>query len=320
MPPPSEQPTPTHSPEKKSERRWSFSIWRLVVGLLIVLFGAQLLAQNYGWDWSVNLDITRLWPVVVILVGLSMITKGRVISAVVGSVLALSVIGIAAIVVMTQPSAVSRQTFDRTIAVDRDAAATSGTIKLDLGAADIDIRGGAAGLVNGRFVSNLGDLDLDTLLSGTDQRVTITTTNEHRGWPWFGNWKNDLDLRLTNDLPVRLDIDSGAASLTLDFTAVKTESVTIDAGASSITLTVGDQLDRQDFNLSSGASSIDVTIPKTVTGVRLNLDAGLSGKTLPSEFKKISDELYETTDYASAAKKLDLTIDAGASSIDIVWK
>lgn len=312
-------PPPT-TPDKKNDSRWSFSIWRLVIGLLIVLFGAQLLAQNYGWDWSINLDITRLWPIVLILIGISMITKGHVISTVVGSVLAMSVIGIAAVIVITQPNTISRESYNRTIEVAKEITATSAEYTLDLGAADIEVTGGANNALSGNYESNVGELDLGSRLEGAKQKISIGTKNERRSWIWLGGFKNDLSLKLPNDLPLELDIDSGAANLNLDFSTVQTREVTIDAGASSIDLTVGDLLETQRMTISSGASSIDVAIPKTITGVRLNLDAGLSGKTLPSEFKKISDELYETVDYGTADKKLDLSIDAGASSINITWK
>jgi hypothetical protein len=131
--------------------------------------------------------------------------------------------------------------------------------------------------------------------------------------------RNTLDIKLNNQLPVDLNIDSGAASLNLDLRTVMVKNLTVDAGASSIDLKLGDLVDASMVVVKSGASSINVAIPKTVDGVRVKIDAGLSGKNVPSALKDKGDGLYETDGYAEAKKKLDLSIDAGASSIDITW-
>ena len=57
-----QQPLPQQSPVPKTPevepkpRRHRVSVWRLGIGLCVVLFGLQLLANNFGWQWLVAVD------------------------------------------------------------------------------------------------------------------------------------------------------------------------------------------------------------------------------------------------------------------------
>lgn len=322
-PPPTTQAIPSHPlpPEHKPPSR-GFNVWRMVIGLIVVLFGVQLLASNYGWNWAVNIDFERLWPVIIVLVGISLLSRGHAINRTVGVILTLAVIALVTALVITKPAVTSREEIRRDIAVAKEATATSSRLTLDMGAASVTVRGGSDQAATGTFTSTISDLSTTSRLEGTEQRIDLSTTklnNAGTGWLWFGHMRNTIDLKLNDQLSNDLSIDSGAASLDLDLRTVALKRLTVDAGASSINLKLGDTVELNTTVIKSGASSIDVTIPTTVDGVRVKIDAGLSGKTVPSEFKDRGDGLYETDGYAAAKKKVDLSIDAGASSIDINW-
>ncbi len=75
------------------------NIGRFFVGLAIVLIGLVLLAQNSGWiDMrGLNINFADLWPVIIILIGLSMLSSGSVLGTIIGILFAVIVFAITAI-------------------------------------------------------------------------------------------------------------------------------------------------------------------------------------------------------------------------------
>ena len=67
--------------------------------------------------------------------------------------------------------------------------------------------------------------------------------------------------------------------------------------------------------VDAGASSITVLIPQGV-GCSLSVDAALSSKRFPG-FTKNEDGLYETDNYRTADRRIEITIDVGVSSLKV---
>lgn len=84
----------------------SFGIGRFFVGLLIVLVGLAFLAHNAGWiDLSgVNINWEDLWPVIVILIGLSMLSCRGFFGMTIGIVVALAVMAAVFLLVFNSSS------------------------------------------------------------------------------------------------------------------------------------------------------------------------------------------------------------------------
>lgn len=314
-------PVPKVPDVKPKSQRHRVSVWRLGIGLCVVLFGLQLLANNFGWQWLVAVDLWRLWPVVIILVGISIVAKGHIFHSVVGGVLSLAVVAVVIGILVTNPSNAEPTEIRRDIAVARETQATSAAVTVDMGAASVHVSGSGEQAASGNFTSTVTDLTTTSRLDEDVQRVDFTTVSRHdRGWMWLRSPRNTLNLQLQSNVPTDFSIDSGAANLDLDFREILARRIDIDAGASRIDVKLGDAAALVAMVVQSGASSIDVYVPKAITGVRVSLDAGLSGKTIPAEIRSRSEGVYETDGYETAEKKVDLSIDAGASGITIHWE
>jgi hypothetical protein len=92
-------------------------------------------------------------------------------------------------------------------------------------------------------------------------------------------------------------------------------AMTIKAGASSLSIHLGDKQDYTSINIDSGVSSIVVKIPAD-SGVKLTVDGGLTDKHL-ADLSKTSDGTFESTDYLSSKKKVFITSKIGVSSFTI---
>lgn len=314
------EPVPVPPPEPRQRnhpRKGGWNFGRLLAGLIVVLIGLAMLSNSMGWDWFQNVAWWRFWPVIIIVTGLSMLSGGRSTGRWIGLAAGLLVLAFVGLAIFGVSWTTSRDSgsFVRDLSIDRFDAATSAVVEFDLGAAELTVQGGSDKLLSGRFSSGGMFLNDASVLNGTIQRVTLQSTHP-RNWLNWG--KSNLDLRLNDEVPTELRLQGGAFSANLDVASVPVSKVDVDAGASTLTLTLGDKVDLATVEVDAGASTINLSLPKTV-GARLQVDSGLTRKTLP-EFTQTADGRYQTANYDSAAKKVELNFDLGASTLNVFWR
>lgn len=291
----------------------SLGFGRILFGGLLILVGLAYLGNSLGW-FTVDVDIWQLWPLMIIFLGLSILSRHGWISWVVGSLITLVVLGGVAYVVFVGSPA-QRTVTTETIAVAKEAGAEQATLDIDAGAGSLTLQSGATDAVNGTFESNVTTVSKTSSLTNTTQAIGFNMRGHWRG---FGSTKNSLDLKLNQDLLYEVNVDSGAMDMNLDLAEIKLTKLTVDTGASSLNLDLGDRVDRSDVLVKAGASSVDISLPKTV-GARVDVQAGLTSKDL-EDFTKIGDTTYESANYGSAEKKISIELDLGVSSLNVHWR
>ncbi len=111
------------------------------------------------------------------------------------------------------------------------------------------------------------------------------------------------------------DFDIGAANINFDLSKFKVAKIDLDGGASAISLKLGDKAVRSNVSIDAGAASIDIEVPSS-SGVEVKTETVLSSRNLPG-FKKISNGLFRSDNYATSASKIFIEIDAGVSSVNV---
>ncbi len=77
-----------------------FNFGNLFLGLVILIIGIFYLSQNYGWlPENMNLNILRLWPILVIAFGLSLLNTKDFLSKLVSFIIFLIVIVITSFII-----------------------------------------------------------------------------------------------------------------------------------------------------------------------------------------------------------------------------
>ncbi len=312
---PSTPPPPTVSTPPPTKHR-SYSLWRLVIGLPVIFIGLQFLAMNFGWNWTWTENIWQLWPLLIVLFGILLITRGHGVPRWVGYVLALLVITAGVLWAVTRP-AVNHEAQTTTIRVPYGETITTARYFVTSGASTVTIRGGADDLVNGSFMSNSGrTVNVTSTENAGETTVRLTPDSAHEWW-FFPSMRNTIDLRLRDGLTSTVTVDAGASKIDADLRTVPVTDVEFKAGASTMAVTLGDAVAQAHLTIDAGASTMTIRVPLTV-GIELRLDAGATTKHFSSDLKKIDDDRYETDGYATAAKKVSIDIDAGASTITII--
>lgn len=192
--------------------------------------------------------------------------------------------------------------------------ATSAYIKLDHGAGKLALFSGAgsAEILNGTFASGL---DYKSRLDG--DRLEVKLRTPHQVWARWPGERMDWEIHLNPSIPLSLKFDSGASSSILDLSDLKVTALDIDTGASKTELTLPANAGNTHVDIDTGASSLKVTIPSGVAA-SIRVKSGITSLSIDSRFSRLDGGLYQSPDYSTASNRVDMTIDAGVGSIEII--
>jgi len=297
-------------------------------GLSLIIIGSLLVVRNMGiidFDWY---NIIRLWPLLFILWGLSVLPIRETIK--VGILVVL--LGSATWFVLEYPGSGKYHDFEFLIDKDFDSSNSSLTKNqqnFTVPFADsIENAKFEMDAAAGKFI--LGDTTSDLLSfsqtgshrshyeylirrSSHDVTIKISEDDEHV----FHNNNHKKVVIGLNPAPVwDISLDAGASSVNYDLSNFKVRKISLDGGAGSFKITLGDKYPDVKVDIEAGASSLTLRVPKN-TGCDLDITAVMSGKHLPG-FKKISNGHYQTENYDTTRNKIHLNVDAAVSSFRIV--
>jgi len=292
-------------------------IFRLFFGLTVLIIGFGFLAQNFNLISGLNLDLSALlkfWPAFIILAGLSILSRGTWLGSLLSIVITLIIVVLFALYFFwpSNPKAVEMFSFD----IPKQDNMTRAEIFIRAGASVVDISGGATTLATGYLESNVSTLKTSSDVNDGVQRARIEMEGDVS--KIRGKTTNTLNFKLAENIPLSIDMESGASNLTLDASNLILEEFKLSAGASKVMLTFGDKADIARATIEAGVSSIEIVAPESV-GVKIEAEVPLSQKSF-IDFKQTGEKTYETDGYAISEKKLDIFIKAGVSNISVIRK
>lgn len=129
------------------------------------------------------------------------------------------------------------------------------------------------------------------------------------------NKSSKIKLALNKEPVWDVELDIGAAKLDFDLSEFKVKKLDLDGGAASFEIKLGDKYPKTNVNIDAGASEIVLKVPST-SGCDLNLSTVLSGKTIKG-FEKVDHGHYRTSNFEEAENKIYLSVDAAISSYTI---
>lgn len=299
----------------------------IVVPLLLIGLGVVLLLNNLGYlPWYVWSAIWQFWPVALILLGLEVLITRRVPWGVL-------VLAVVLVVVASLGGWFGRGPVHRPPGVPPVPAATNHQELADASRAVISLRMGA-----GRMRLHPIDSSTDLAQWTIEGDVGRINRSYHvrdgtgrlellfRGGPGFPPFQRDeigrssLDLGLRRDVPLEIRAGLGASSAELDLTDLSVSELQLDAGASQGTVHFPAGANTT-ATIRGGASTLTLVVPDGV-GSRIVSTGGLSSVHLDtSRYIALPRDLttieYRSTDYETAAHRLDLTLTLGAASVEV---
>lgn len=287
-------------------------------GLILVIIGLVFLGSNFSW-WT-NYDVAQIaqfWPLFLILFGISLLARrlswGWIIIVIsfLGAIwfvyYSLSAKNLPSKTQKINSQGISNINFSENLSSGINKA----KINISAGAIEMNISDGQK-LIEGYLISrnSTPELDINNKDNVTQADLKINT----KPLFWINN-KNQLGVKITNQVPVDLKVNSGASKMNLDLKKMDLNSLDVNTGASSIDLEFEKLQNNAKISISAGASSIKIRLPKNV-GVEIKAKTGLSGKDFIG-FKKMDNITYQNDSFSTASTKITIELNTGASSIQI---
>jgi hypothetical protein len=304
-------------------RRRGGVVWPLI----LIFLGGVFLLQNTGYlppNFWVNL--WRLWPVVLVLIGVELLLAHRVPWLV--------LVALAVVVLVAGAVGIN---WGMPGSTDTTITASSQT---DLGGATqaaVTVRFGAGTLNLGPILQPQPGQLASMTYQGPPQlapqpRYTVSNVGvgqlEYQSTPKGGagflpfvDGRADaaqMDLTLAPNVPITsLTVQTGATAARLDLSSLHVSALDMSIGAATTWLRMPEAGGLTTAHISGGASSLTVEIPPGVAA-QIQMRGGLSTLSVDqSRFPQVSDNLYRSPDYETATNKVDLNIETGVTTIQV---
>lgn len=296
----------------------NFNPFSIFWGLLLVQMGVLFILQNFN-ILHINLsNIFKLWPILIIAAGISILSiKGKISTVVMSILLAgiLALISLAAIGTI-QPQSSSSDGVSKVSIEKRSNDISEAQVILKTGAGKLSINSDSIDeIVKAKLESTHSELHQQTSIQNGIQIISLLTEGQNE-W-WRGEYKNDLDVTLNQDLPLKLSIETGASSTNADLSKIILQQLKIDSGASEVKVKLGNKSNVTDITIDAGMSSLTFSIPKE-SGVRLEVDSGMSSQDTKG-LRDVGDGRFESENYESATHKINIQGDMGMANLDIEY-
>lgn len=265
---------------KKSGYFWGTVI--VVAGIFLLLRNLGILQFNF---WAI------FWPVMLVLLGLWLVL---------GPVLFRNE------QIELQKASVPLQ------------GASTAFVRVHHGAGRLRIAAGdnPAELLSGNFYGGLRHTER---MNGGELQVDMHTPEATAfAIPWgFGTHGLDWDFVLNRDVLLKIKLETGASENVIDLRDLRVTDVELSTGASATDITLPANAGLTRLKVESGAASVVLRVPEGVAG-RVKVSSGLASiKVNPARFNRLNDE-YESADFATAANRVEISIETGVGSVEVI--
>lgn len=300
--------------------------------VILIVVGIIFMLNNFGvlcFSWY---NFWQLWPLILILWGISILPVKDLFKF----IMLITVMGLGVILISKGPKDHScflpflhngdvkwewddddtsddNVSFSQNLALPFDSLTRKGILELDAAAGSFIFNGETKDLLSFRKTGDIGNYELTADTSDKVKTITLHLDNEGRNNHRYR--KNHVNIQLNSQPPWNLHFNIGAASMDLDLSDYKIDTAHFKAGASSITVKLGDRNPMTYMTFNAGASSIHIKVPKEA-GCRINSESFLISRSFEG-FEKKDGRMYETENFARSNSKIIIVVKTAISSIDV---
>ncbi|MCF8284955.1 MAG: DUF5668 domain-containing protein [Sphingobacteriales bacterium] len=306
-----------------NSRKLIWGSFLILIGLILVVHNFNLLPITINWG-----KVASLWPLMLIMIGLSSLSKNTSMNPWIFNGIAAIVISIFFYQIIEIGEGNTSHSFSWSDSSDLDSAdlkTQKFNIPLEEGVtnAHLTFEGGAAEFILNDTTSNLidaitqtrkGDYVLEKVRTDSVDDIKMKL-NSNQIKINNGNIENQVEVKLNPKLKWSFDFEIGAGAIDFDFSNYIVNKISLDAGAASVNMKLSDKASITDVDINAGASSVTLRVPKSAR-CRVQMDAVLSSEDLTG-FTKKTDGYYESDNYNGKGNLINITVDAGMSSVTI---
>ena len=288
--------------------------------LLLIALGILLLLQTTGvLPWELWRSIWRLWPLLLIAIGINIIFGRRMpwLAGVLIGIVMLIGVGIGIFFIAYVDNSFRNDLVTTALYEYPLGEVKSADVRIDFGAGELGLHSlpdGSTNLVEANFRNRNADISIDR--SGDSAKLRIS--NPDSVFEFF-DWQDDgatWSVSLSPRPRLSIDLDTGASDTYLDLRRLRVSDLSIDAGATDMEVIMPAGAGNVNADIDVGAASIVIVIPEGV-GAWIDADTAVGSLSIDhGRFPKQGD-IYISPDFDVLANRIYLTINSGASSVEI---
>jgi hypothetical protein len=298
-------------------------------GLLLVLIGVLFILKNTGVLFFTWRSMWHLWPVILILWGISIIPVKDWIK------LLLSLVTVVITFFAIQQYGPKDNhnwnfewnddndhqnkdldnvtSYNNIMSEDYDSLTKFATLKLNIGVGKFNITDTTYKLIEVKHDNNNANY---SMTAKVEDSLTVIDLSLEKGDFNEGKMNNNVNMKLNPNPIWDLDLNVGAAEVDFDLSGFKTRNLKIQGGASDIDLKIGASLPLTDVKIEAGAASMTLRVPESA-GCEIISNTFMSSKDFKG-FTKVANQKYQTPNFASSTNKIMINLQAGVARVDVV--
>jgi outer membrane murein-binding lipoprotein Lpp len=194
--------------------------------------------------------------------------------------------------------------------------AKSVNVKIDMGAGDLNLTGGAEKLLEADFNYNVARLKPKVVYTDDTLVVSQPEANGLPALPGITDYRNDWGLRLNNQVPMDLSVGMGAGSSNLKLAGLSLTKLNVNLGAGTYTVDLrGDWARNLAVKIEAGAAFLTVRLPRDV-GARVKVEPG--PHTIDATGLTKDGDVYTNAAYGVSDVTLQIDLQAGIGTINLL--
>jgi hypothetical protein len=306
-----------------NSRKLIWGSFLILIGLILVVHNFNLLPITINWG-----KVASLWPLLLIMIGLSSLSKNTSMNPWIFNGIAAIVISIFFYQIIEIGEGNTSHSFSWSDSSDLDSAdlktqkfnipleegVTNAHLTFEGGAAEFILKDTTSNLIDAITQTRKGDYVLEKVRTDSVDDIKMKL-NSNQIKINNGNIENQVEVKLNPNLKWSFDFEIGAGAIDFDFSKYIVNKISLDAGAASVNMKLSDKASITDVDINAGASSVTLRVPKSAR-CRVQMDAVLSSEDLIG-FTKKTDGYYESDNYNGKGNLINITVDAGMSSVTI---
>jgi hypothetical protein len=267
-------------------------------------------------DWSVWEGVWKLWPLILVALGLEILVGRRsaAASVVISVVLLLALVG-GLWLWAVQPfggQIVKTSSISQSL---QGASRADVSIEFGVGTLRIGSLNDSGELLSGSVdTADQETIVQDFHLSSDTAYYTLSSRAE---WvfPFAGSRpERTWDLSLNSQVPTGLRVTSGVSNAYLNLERLNLTRLDLNAGAGNTFLTLPDH-GVFAASIHAGVGDLQVDVPQGM-GVKIDIGSGLGDKEIPSTYQR-NGTSYQSPTYDTSKDRVDLRIDAGIGNVTV---